>query len=213
MSASGRPARSCASRTRRARSPCSSWVPWEKLSRAASMPAATSRSTIARRRGGGADRADDLRAAQPVGHSAHVSGRAVVLLRRLSDRSAGTPTSPGRRPRRPAPPRSGGAGCTWRRGRVREGAPVLICPTPVATARSAMVVSSVSPERCDMTAAYPFARRELDRLERLGERPDLVHLDEDRVGDSLLDPAPEAARRWSRRGRRRPAAPARRAAR
>ena len=33
----------------------------------------------------------------------------------------------------------------------RAGAPVLIWPQPVATARSAMVVSSVSPERCDMT--------------------------------------------------------------
>ena len=30
---------------------------------------------------------------------------------------------------------------------VRAGAPVLICPTPVATTRSAMNVSSVSPER------------------------------------------------------------------
>ena len=29
----------------------------------------------------------------------------------------------------------------------RAGAPVLICPHPVATARSAIVVSSVSPER------------------------------------------------------------------
>ena len=36
----------------------------------------------------------------------------------------------------------------------RAGAPVLICPQPVATARSAMVVSSVSPERCDITDAY-----------------------------------------------------------
>ena len=34
----------------------------------------------------------------------------------------------------------------------RDGAPVLICPQPVATARSAIVVSSVSPERCDITA-------------------------------------------------------------
>src|SRR5690606_39205841 len=34
----------------------------------------------------------------------------------------------------------------------RAGAPVLIWPQSVATARSAMVVSSVSPERCDMTA-------------------------------------------------------------
>src|SRR5579863_2106595 len=29
----------------------------------------------------------------------------------------------------------------------RQGAPVLICPQPVATARSAIVTSSVSPER------------------------------------------------------------------
>src|ERR1700754_2055931 len=34
----------------------------------------------------------------------------------------------------------------------RDGAPVLIWPQPVATARSAIVVSSVSPERCDITA-------------------------------------------------------------
>ena len=34
---------------------------------------------------------------------------------------------------------------------VRDGAPVLICPQPVATARSAIVTSSVSPERCDIT--------------------------------------------------------------
>ena len=34
---------------------------------------------------------------------------------------------------------------------VRLTEPVLICPTPVATAKSAMNVSSVSPERCDIT--------------------------------------------------------------
>ena len=33
---------------------------------------------------------------------------------------------------------------------VRLALPVLICPAPVATARSAMKVSSVSPERCEM---------------------------------------------------------------
>jgi hypothetical protein len=33
----------------------------------------------------------------------------------------------------------------------RDSEPVLIWPQPAATARSAMVVSSVSPERCDMT--------------------------------------------------------------
>src|SRR3954465_7208491 len=38
---------------------------------------------------------------------------------------------------------------------VREAEPVLICPAPVATARSAMNGSSVSPERCDTTAVYP----------------------------------------------------------
>ena len=35
---------------------------------------------------------------------------------------------------------------------VRLALPVLICPTPVATARSAMKVSSVSPERWEITA-------------------------------------------------------------
>ena len=34
----------------------------------------------------------------------------------------------------------------------RDGAPVLIWPQPVATARSAIVVSSVSPERWLITA-------------------------------------------------------------
>src|SRR5213080_4470573 len=36
---------------------------------------------------------------------------------------------------------------------VRLADPVLIWPTLVATARSAIVVSSVSPERCEMTLA------------------------------------------------------------
>src|SRR6202035_5403989 len=36
--------------------------------------------------------------------------------------------------------------------------PVLICPAPVATARSAMVVSSVSPERWETTKVKPAAR-------------------------------------------------------
>ena len=35
---------------------------------------------------------------------------------------------------------------------VRESEPVLICPAFVATAMSAIVESSVSPERCDTTA-------------------------------------------------------------
>ena len=40
----------------------------------------------------------------------------------------------------------------------RAGAPVLICPQLVATARSAIVVSSVSPERCEMIAVKPCER-------------------------------------------------------
>ena len=74
---------------------------------------------------------------------------------------------------------------------VRDGAPVLIWPAFVATARSAIVVSSVSPERCEITTRVAVPLRELDRLERLGERADLVHLDEDRVRDALVDAAPE----------------------
>ena len=41
---------------------------------------------------------------------------------------------------------------------VRLAEPVLICPALVATARSAIVVSSVSPDRCEMTLAYPASR-------------------------------------------------------
>ena len=38
----------------------------------------------------------------------------------------------------------------------------------------------------------PVRTREVDRLERLRERPDLVHLDEDRVADALVDAAAQA---------------------
>ena len=54
-----------------------------------------------------------------------------------------------------------------------------------------MMASSVSPERWLMTLCSR-ATRQLDRLERLGERADLVHLDQDRVGDLLLDAALQA---------------------
>ena len=68
------------------------------------------------------------------------------------------------------------------------GAPVLIWPQPVATARSAMVVSSVSPERCEMTLRVAGGVREPDRVERLRQRADLVHLDQDGVGDAASMP-------------------------
>jgi len=37
----------------------------------------------------------------------------------------------------------------------RHGAPVLICPVQRPTARSAIVVSSVSPDRCDVMTPQP----------------------------------------------------------
>ena len=61
----------------------------------------------------------------------------------------------------------------------RDGAPVLIWPVPMATTRSAMVVSSVSPERCDDDGRPAGAAGQVDRVDRLGQRPDLVELDED----------------------------------
>ena len=58
-------------------------------------------------------------------------------------------------PSRRAPPRSAGAGCTSPCARRGSGAPVLICPAFVATARSAIVVSSVSPLRWLITTPNP----------------------------------------------------------
>ena len=47
---------------------------------------------------------------------------------------------------------------------AREAEPVLIWPQPQATARSAMVVSSVSPERWLDDGSVAEAVREVDRL-------------------------------------------------
>jgi hypothetical protein len=38
----------------------------------------------------------------------------------------------------------------------RQADPVLICPAFVATTRSEIVVSSVSPDRCETTAVIPL---------------------------------------------------------
>ena len=57
------------------------------------------------------------------------------------------------------------------------------------------------------------ALRQLDRVERLGQRADLVHLDQDRVGDARARCRARGARGWSRRGRRRRAGRGRRGAR
>jgi len=55
--------------------------------------------------------------------------------------------------------RSAATGCTCRRGPLRLADPVLICPAAVPTARSAIVVSSVSPERCEMNRGSTSATR------------------------------------------------------
>ena len=68
---------------------------------------------------------------------------------------------------------------------VRLAEPVLICPALVATARSAMVASSVSPERCEMIVRVARGARHGHGVERFGDRADLIQLDEDRVGDAL----------------------------
>ena len=69
----------------------------------------------------------------------------------------------------------------------RDSEPVLIWPALVPTAMSAMVVSSVSPERWLITDGVAGALGHLDRGEGLGQRADLVDLDQDRVGDALVD--------------------------
>ena len=77
---------------------------------------------------------------------------------------------------------------------VREAEPVLIWPAAVATARSAMKVSSVSPERCEMIELYPALRAQFDRVDGFGHAADLVELDQDGVGDAFVDAARETFR-------------------
>ena len=74
---------------------------------------------------------------------------------------------------------------------LRAGAPVLIWPQLVATARSAMVASSVSPRAVAHHAGVAVAGGQLDGVEGLGERADLVDLDQDRVGDVAVDAHPQ----------------------
>ena len=95
----------------------------------------------------------------------------------------------------------------------RDGAPVLIWPVPIATTRSAIVVSSVSPERWLTTAVQPALAREVDRVDRLGQRADLVELDQDRVRGRSRRCRGRCASGSSRAGRRRRAGSRRRAAR
>ena len=79
---------------------------------------------------------------------------------------------------------------------LRARLPVLIWPQLVATARSAMVASSVSPERWLITTREAGAVRHFHRLQRLGQGADLVDLHQDGVADALLDAAAPGARGW-----------------
>ena len=96
---------------------------------------------------------------------------------------------------------------------VREQEPVLICPAPVATAKSAMVVSFGFPRTVGDHGPIARVLRHADRGKGLGQGADLIRLDEDGVGDAFADAAPEQRRVGRRTGRRRPVAPARRAGR
>ena len=71
---------------------------------------------------------------------------------------------------------------------LRLADPVLIWPADVPTARSAIVLSSVSPERCEMIVPYPRVSRHRDRVERFGDRADLIQLHQQRVADPVGDP-------------------------
>ena len=66
----------------------------------------------------------------------------------------------------------------------RDMEPVLICPQLVATARSAMVASSVSPGVREHTA-IGSAGAPLDCVQ--SQRADLIDLDQHGVGDAALD--------------------------
>ena len=66
------------------------------------------------------------------------------------------------------------------------GQPVLIWPQLVATAISAMVESSVSPERC-RARRCTRPHRQVHRGEGFAEGADLVHLYKDRVGGLGVD--------------------------
>ena len=64
--------------------------------------------------------------------------------------------------------------------RLRE--PVLICPQFVATAMSAIVASPVSRRSgLGQHGGVGIILGEADGIQRLGQRADLVHLDENRV--------------------------------
>ena len=79
---------------------------------------------------------------------------------------------------------------------VRLAEPVLICPAAVPTARSAIVVSSVSPERCEMIVRVAGVARHPHGVERFGDGADLIQLDEQRVADAVGDALASESPGW-----------------
>ena len=73
----------------------------------------------------------------------------------------------------------------------RVGAPVLIWPAFVATARSAIVASSVSPERCEMIARYPLRCASSMASSVSVSVPIWLTLTRIAFADALVDPAAE----------------------
>jgi len=69
---------------------------------------------------------------------------------------------------------------------VRDAEPVLIWPTPVATARSAINVSSVSAGAVRDDGGVAVAAGEINGIEGFTHRANLIQLNQDRVGNSFL---------------------------
>ena len=69
----------------------------------------------------------------------------------------------------------------------RDTDPVLICPTPVATAKSAIKVSSVSPGTVGNNGAIAVAPGQADGVQGLGDGADLVEFNQEGVSRTHFD--------------------------
>src|SRR5262245_5009260 len=203
ISASGRPSLASASRTRRARSACSSRLPCERLSRAASMPASTSARTPSA-----------VPVAGPMVATIFVlRGGCATIVPRLAP-AFDSPVSPplffrrmpragltlGARKRRPP----------WIRRPPGEllldAEQLVVLRDAVAPRRRACldlpgavgnreigdrrILGLAGPVRHD--GGVTVRARERQRLGGLRDRPDLVDLDEDRVCCAAVDPVAES---------------------
>src|SRR5262245_51228346 len=185
MSATGLPASFSASRTSCAVRAWSSWVPWDMLRRAPSIPAPISAATTS-----------GLLDAGPIVATIFVRRMCPVTAVKSSDQPASA-----RRPREGRPAGVGGLVAELlldaqelvvlrhtigSRGRARLDLPRVRGDRDVGDRRVLRLARAM---RDDDPVAVPV--RQLHRVQRLRQRPDLVHLDEDRVPHPLRDPAPE----------------------